>query len=111
MQTYEALYIGSLPVRRAMGKCGWPHRGRGTAEDPLPWGWLTALCLRRAQAGAGADGDGVSCSPGMDVLNEAIEKLTRGPGRERWTPSLIRVSDTAMRVHPVQVGRGAGGSG
>ncbi|NXV35180.1 APBB3 protein, partial [Rissa tridactyla] len=57
MQTYEALYIGSLPVRRAMG---------------------------------------------MDVLNEAIEKLTRGPGRERWTPSLIRVSDTAMRVHPVQ---------
>ncbi|KAF1541005.1 Amyloid-beta A4 precursor protein-binding family B member 3, partial [Eudyptes schlegeli] len=57
MQTYEALYIGSLPVPRAMG---------------------------------------------MDVLNEAIEKLTRGPGRERWMPSLIRVSDTAMRVHPVQ---------
>ncbi|NXW53075.1 APBB3 protein, partial [Eurystomus gularis] len=57
MQTYEALYIGSLPVPRAMG---------------------------------------------MDVLNEAIEKLTRGPGREQWTPSLIRVSDTAMRVHPVQ---------
>ncbi|NXL38635.1 APBB3 protein, partial [Glaucidium brasilianum] len=57
MQTYEALYIGSLPVPRAMG---------------------------------------------MDVLNEAIEKLTRGPGRERWTPSLIRVSDTAMRVHPAQ---------
>ncbi|XP_061858568.1 LOW QUALITY PROTEIN: amyloid-beta A4 precursor protein-binding family B member 3 [Colius striatus] len=60
MQTYEALYIGSLPVPRAMG---------------------------------------------MDVLNEAIEKLTRGPGRECWTPSLIRVSDTAMRVHPAQVGR------
>uniref|UniRef100_A0A8C4JHX3 PID domain-containing protein n=1 Tax=Dromaius novaehollandiae TaxID=8790 RepID=A0A8C4JHX3_DRONO len=39
---------------------------------------------------------------GMDVLNEAIEKLTRGPGRERWTPSLISVSDTAMRVHPAQ---------
>ncbi|XP_049685758.1 amyloid-beta A4 precursor protein-binding family B member 3 isoform X2 [Accipiter gentilis] len=58
IQTYEALYIGSLPVPRAMG---------------------------------------------MDVLNEAIEKLTRGPGRERWTPSLIRVSDTAMRVHPAQV--------
>uniref|UniRef100_A0A8C3KF81 Amyloid beta precursor protein binding family B member 3 n=1 Tax=Calidris pygmaea TaxID=425635 RepID=A0A8C3KF81_9CHAR len=57
MQTYEALYIGSLPVPRAMG---------------------------------------------TDVLNEAIEKLTRGPGREHWTPSLIRVSDTAMRVHPVQ---------
>ncbi|KAM9265773.1 amyloid-beta A4 precursor protein-binding family B member 3 [Cariama cristata] len=57
MQTYEALYIGSLPVPRAMG---------------------------------------------MDVLNEAIEKLTRGPGRERWTPSLIHVSDTAMRVHPAQ---------
>ncbi|KAJ7426476.1 Amyloid beta A4 precursor protein-binding family B member 3 [Willisornis vidua] len=44
MQTYEALYIGSLPVPRAMG---------------------------------------------MDVLNEAIEKLTRSPGRESWTPSLI----------------------
>ncbi|NXN08199.1 APBB3 protein, partial [Indicator maculatus] len=57
MQTYEALYIGSLPVPRAMG---------------------------------------------MDVLNEAIEKLTRGPGREQWTPSLIQVSDTAMRVHPAQ---------
>ncbi|NWX23885.1 APBB3 protein, partial [Aegotheles bennettii] len=57
MQTYEALYIGSLPVPRAMG---------------------------------------------MDVLNEAIEKLTRGPGREHWTPSLIHVSDTAMRVQPVQ---------
>ncbi|NXW09068.1 APBB3 protein, partial [Fregetta grallaria] len=57
MQTYEALYIGSLPVPRAMG---------------------------------------------MDVLNEAIEKLTRGPGRERWMPSLIHVSDTAMRVHPAQ---------
>ncbi|NWX47082.1 APBB3 protein, partial [Steatornis caripensis] len=57
MQTYEALYIGSLPVPRAMG---------------------------------------------MDVLNEAIEKLMRGPGRERWTPSLIHVSDTAMRVHPAQ---------
>ncbi|XP_064314817.1 amyloid-beta A4 precursor protein-binding family B member 3 isoform X3 [Phalacrocorax carbo] len=57
MQTYEALYIGSLPVPRAMG---------------------------------------------MDVLNEAIEKLTRGPGREHWMPSLIRVSDTAMRVHPAQ---------
>ncbi|XP_075365704.1 amyloid-beta A4 precursor protein-binding family B member 3 [Mycteria americana] len=57
MQTYEALYIGSLPVPRAMG---------------------------------------------MDVLNEAIEKLTRGPGRERWTPSLIHVSDTAMSVHPTQ---------
>ncbi|KAM6322418.1 LOW QUALITY PROTEIN: amyloid-beta A4 precursor protein-binding family B member 3 [Podargus strigoides] len=57
MQTYKALYIGSLPVPRAVG---------------------------------------------MDVLNEAIEKLTRGPGRERWTPSLIRVSDTAMRVHPMQ---------
>lgn len=51
---------------------------------------------------------GVCCSPGMDVLNEAIEKLTRGPGRERWTPSLIRLSDTAMRVHPVQVGRRPG---
>ncbi|NXG41979.1 APBB3 protein, partial [Psilopogon haemacephalus] len=57
MQTYEALYIGSLPVPRAMG---------------------------------------------MDVLNEAIEKLTRHPGREQWTPSLIHVSDTAMRVHPAQ---------
>uniref|UniRef100_A0A8C3M869 Uncharacterized protein n=1 Tax=Geospiza parvula TaxID=87175 RepID=A0A8C3M869_GEOPR len=57
MQTYEALYIGSLPVPRAMG---------------------------------------------MDVLNEAIEKLTRRPGRENWTPSLIYVSDTAMRVHPAQ---------
>ncbi|NXV23872.1 APBB3 protein, partial [Cepphus grylle] len=57
MQTYKALYIGSLPVPRAMG---------------------------------------------MDVLNKAIEKLTRGPGRERWTPSLIHVSDTAMRVHAVQ---------
>ncbi|NXX99189.1 APBB3 protein, partial [Centropus bengalensis] len=57
MQTYEALYMGSVPVPRAMG---------------------------------------------MDVLNEAIEKLTRGPGREHWTPSLIRVSDTAMRVHPAQ---------
>ncbi|NXP47174.1 APBB3 protein, partial [Heliornis fulica] len=57
MQTYEALYIGSLPVPRAMG---------------------------------------------IDVLNEAIEKLTRGPGRECWTPALIRVSDTAMRVHPAQ---------
>ncbi|KGL74966.1 Amyloid beta A4 precursor protein-binding family B member 3, partial [Tinamus guttatus] len=57
IQKYEALYIGSLPVPRAMG---------------------------------------------MDVLNEAIEKLTRGPGRERWTPSLISVSDTAMRVHPAQ---------
>uniref|UniRef100_H0YTX1 Amyloid beta protein binding family B member 3 n=1 Tax=Taeniopygia guttata TaxID=59729 RepID=H0YTX1_TAEGU len=57
MQTYEALYIGSLPVPRAMG---------------------------------------------MDVLNEAIEKLTRRPGRENWTPSLIHVSDTAMRVHPAQ---------
>ncbi|XP_074012016.1 LOW QUALITY PROTEIN: amyloid-beta A4 precursor protein-binding family B member 3 [Numenius arquata] len=63
MQTYEALYIGSLPVPRAMG---------------------------------------------MDVLNEAIEKLTRGNRREHWTPSLIHVSDTAMRVHPVQVGRGEG---
>ncbi|KAM6251576.1 amyloid-beta A4 precursor protein-binding family B member 3 [Porphyrio hochstetteri] len=57
MQTYEALYIGSLPVPRAMG---------------------------------------------MDVLNEAIEKLTSSPGRECWTPSLIHVSDTAMRVHPAQ---------
>ncbi|KFQ32426.1 Amyloid beta A4 precursor protein-binding family B member 3, partial [Merops nubicus] len=57
VQTYEALYIGSLPVPRAMG---------------------------------------------MDVLNEAIEKLTRGPGREQWTPSLIRVSDMAMRVYPMQ---------
>ncbi|XP_053935194.1 amyloid-beta A4 precursor protein-binding family B member 3 [Cuculus canorus] len=57
MQTYEALYIGSLPVPRAMG---------------------------------------------MDVLNEAIEKLTRGPGREHWTPSVIHVSDTAMRVRPAQ---------
>ncbi|KFQ45781.1 Amyloid beta A4 precursor protein-binding family B member 3, partial [Nestor notabilis] len=57
IQTYEALYIGSLPV---------------------------------------------SCSAGMDVLNEAIEKLTRGPGREHWMPSLIHVSDTAMRVHPAQ---------
>ncbi|XP_054245070.1 LOW QUALITY PROTEIN: amyloid-beta A4 precursor protein-binding family B member 3 [Indicator indicator] len=65
MQTYEALYIGSLPVPRAMG---------------------------------------------MDVLNEAIERLTRGPGREQWTPSLIHVSDTAMRVHPAQVGRGMGGT-
>ncbi|XP_061210046.1 amyloid-beta A4 precursor protein-binding family B member 3 [Neopsephotus bourkii] len=57
IQIYEALYIGSLPVPRAMG---------------------------------------------MDVLNEAIEKLTRGPGREHWMPSLIHVSDTAMRVHPAQ---------
>ncbi|XP_042646028.1 amyloid-beta A4 precursor protein-binding family B member 3 [Tyto alba] len=57
VQTYEALYIGSLPVPRAMG---------------------------------------------MDVLNEAIEKLTKGPGRECWTPALIHVSDTAMRAHPVQ---------
>ncbi|OWK55240.1 Amyloid beta A4 precursor protein-binding family B member 3, partial [Lonchura striata] len=63
MQTYEALYIGSLPVPRAMG---------------------------------------------MDVLNEAIEKLTRRPGRENWTPSLIYVSDTAMRVQPAQVGRAQG---
>ncbi|XP_039560344.1 LOW QUALITY PROTEIN: amyloid-beta A4 precursor protein-binding family B member 3 [Passer montanus] len=63
MQTYEALYIGSLPVPRAMG---------------------------------------------MDVLNEAIEKLTSRPGRENWTPSLIYVSDTAMRVHPAQVGRARG---
>ncbi|NXH13341.1 APBB3 protein, partial [Bucco capensis] len=57
MQTYEALYIGSLPVPRAMG---------------------------------------------MDVLNKAIEKLTKGPGRKQWTPSLIHVSDTAMRVHPAR---------
>ncbi|NXG58128.1 APBB3 protein, partial [Hemiprocne comata] len=57
MQTYEALYIGSLPVPRAMG---------------------------------------------MDVLNEAIEKLMKGPGRDHWTPSLLHVSDTAMRVRPAQ---------
>ncbi|KFU87069.1 Amyloid beta A4 precursor protein-binding family B member 3, partial [Chaetura pelagica] len=57
MQTYEALYSGSLPVPRAMG---------------------------------------------MDVLNEAIEKLMKGPGRDHWTPSLLHVSDTAMRVQPAQ---------
>ncbi|NXI38749.1 APBB3 protein, partial [Galbula dea] len=56
-QTYKALYIGSLPVSRAMG---------------------------------------------MDVLNKAIEKLMKGPERKQWTPSLIHVSDTAMRVHPAQ---------
>ncbi|KAI6076839.1 Amyloid beta A4 precursor protein-binding family B member 3 [Aix galericulata] len=74
IQKYEALYIGSLPVPRAMGS-----------------------------------GSQASLLPGMDVLNEAIEKLTRGPGRECWTPSLISVSDTAMRVHPAQVGPGREG--
>lgn len=59
-------------------------------------------------AGAGS-GSQASLLPGMDVLNEAIEKLTRGPGRECWTPSLISVSDTAMRVHPAQVGPGREG--
>lgn len=83
---------------------------RGTPEDPLPWGRLTAPCLHHARSWGRGQWDGVSHSPGMDVLNEAIEKLTRGPGRDRWTPSLIRVSDTAMRVHPAQVGRGMGGS-
>lgn len=61
-------------------------------------------------AGAGTDSQ-ASVLPGMDVLNEAIEKLTRGPGRECWTPSLISVSDTAMRVHPAQVGPGREGEG
>uniref|UniRef100_A0A7M4E2N7 PID domain-containing protein n=1 Tax=Crocodylus porosus TaxID=8502 RepID=A0A7M4E2N7_CROPO len=54
IQKYDALYIGSLPVSKAMG---------------------------------------------MDVLNEAIENLTNSHGREQWTPSLISVSDSVMKVH------------
>lgn len=38
MQTYEALYIGSLPVPRAMGKCRQLRCGWGTPKNPPPWG-------------------------------------------------------------------------
>ncbi|XP_059589378.1 amyloid-beta A4 precursor protein-binding family B member 3 isoform X2 [Alligator mississippiensis] len=58
IQKYDALYIGSLPVSKAMG---------------------------------------------MDVLNEAIENLTNSHGREQWTPSLISVSDSVMKVHQAEV--------
>lgn len=42
-------------------------------------------------------------SSGMDVLNEAIENLTNSHGREQWTPSLISVSDSVMKVHQAEV--------
>ncbi|XP_019362136.1 PREDICTED: amyloid beta A4 precursor protein-binding family B member 3 isoform X2 [Gavialis gangeticus] len=57
IQKYDALYIGSLPVSKAMG---------------------------------------------MDVLNEAIENLTKSHGREQWTPSLISMSDSVMKVHQAE---------
>lgn len=44
MQTYEALYIGSLPVPRAMGKrrCS-PVAGGSPESPPVPWGGRAAL--------------------------------------------------------------------
>lgn len=65
MQTYEALYIGSLPVPRAMGKCRQPRLSWGMPENPAPWGnqaargagWQHPACSVPA-AGAGADGTG-----------------------------------------------------
>ena len=63
MQTYKALYIGSLPVPRAMGKCYWPCHSWEVpethpqlclgAEQSLPLGLpgstLPALCLQLGQ--------------------------------------------------------------
>ena len=90
---YEALYIGSRPVPRAMGKVAPPRRAPprpaagGEHRAPLP--------------------------AGMDVLNAAIEQLLAGPGRNSWTPAHVCVSDTAVRVRRAQVGpgRGRGGRG
>ncbi|KFZ66775.1 Amyloid beta A4 precursor protein-binding family B member 3, partial [Podiceps cristatus] len=96
-----------IVAERAVVSSGLPH---ATAQQHISTedltlqavGCLTPPSMGLLSSRALALGDGVSHSPGMDVLNEAIEKLTRGPGRERWMPSLIHVSDTAMRVHPVQ---------
>uniref|UniRef100_A0A669QYZ2 PID domain-containing protein n=1 Tax=Phasianus colchicus TaxID=9054 RepID=A0A669QYZ2_PHACC len=84
---YEALYIGSRPVPRAMGKAAPPQPRRSPAAGgehraPLP--------------------------AGMDVLNAAIEQLLAGPGRHSWTPAHVYVSDTAVRVRRAQVGPGRG---
>uniref|UniRef100_A0A8C8SWQ7 Amyloid beta precursor protein binding family B member 3 n=1 Tax=Pelusios castaneus TaxID=367368 RepID=A0A8C8SWQ7_9SAUR len=59
-QEYKALYVGSLPVSKAMG---------------------------------------------MDVLNQAIETLMSSQGREQWSPSLVSVSDSTMRVHKAEAGK------
>ncbi|XP_048816095.1 amyloid-beta A4 precursor protein-binding family B member 3 isoform X4 [Lagopus muta] len=84
---YEALYIGSRPVPRAMGKAAPPQprlspAAGGEHRAPLP--------------------------AGMDVLNAAIEQLLAGPGRHSWTPAHVYVSDTAVRVRRAQVGPGRG---
>uniref|UniRef100_U3K3U2 Amyloid beta precursor protein binding family B member 3 n=1 Tax=Ficedula albicollis TaxID=59894 RepID=U3K3U2_FICAL len=56
MQTYEALYIGSLPVPRAMGKrrCS-PEAGGRPGSPSVPWGRATPA---RTMPAAGADAMG-----------------------------------------------------
>ncbi|XP_067422980.1 amyloid-beta A4 precursor protein-binding family B member 3 [Emydura macquarii macquarii] len=46
----------------------------------------------------------VSKAMGMDVLNEAIETLMSSQGREQWSPSIVSVSDSVMRVHQAEAG-------
>uniref|UniRef100_A0A8C0J202 Amyloid beta protein binding family B member 3 n=1 Tax=Chelonoidis abingdonii TaxID=106734 RepID=A0A8C0J202_CHEAB len=41
-------------------------------------------------------------SPGMDILNEAIETLMSSQSREQWTPSLVSVLDSVMTVHQAE---------
>lgn len=62
MQTYEALYIGSLPVPRAMGKRCWPCRSWGMPENPLPRDGQTAVPWCRTVPACGAGQQHPACT-------------------------------------------------
>lgn len=37
-------------------------------------------------------------SPGMDIINGAIENLLSSTGKEEWTPVILSIADTTVAV-------------
>lgn len=37
-------------------------------------------------------------SPGMDIINGAIDSLVSSTGKEDWTPVILSIADTTLAV-------------
>lgn len=85
VQKFHVLYLGMTSVSRPIGK-----------GEPV---------LKSAHASHCASGSRFLCltlhcvlSPGMDIINGAIENLLSSTGKEDWTPVILSIADTTVAV-------------
>lgn len=81
VQKFHVLYLGMTSVSRPIGKSSYSY----THTHKKRVRSVSLFFL-------------FSLSPGMDIINGAIDSLVSSTGKEDWTPVKLSIADTTVAV-------------